>query len=323
MNDNNNNTQVSNVSNNTIDPRTINAEVIGELRKDKIGRPILVIEMFIIFAIVLIGLPIVTKLMANENSFLYKIIHPNEVVSPVNSGLPIQKSEFANGGELQQLNAQTSMKFENIVMKNFSLKGDTINLEMYSYNGVLNLDEKAMFLEVYASRSENKIAAVKLVGTFDNQRQSVSLRAHGLSFNANYGYVGKVVEMEENDYPVLDLKSDEAGKASLVCTMDERTIEYTFKNNYLININDTVRVKFMDGDNTSYLNAKKNYEDKAMKLGTNALVEEVSDGFLFNANINLETYTVPANIIDYNYFKGDTLAKVIDYTMKGKGFDCK
>lgn len=319
MNDNNeNNTQT-----NYVDPRTVEAEVIGELRKDKIGKPILVIEMFVLFAIVLIALPIVTNMMNNENSFLYKLFNPGTSVIP-GPVIPSDKPEFLDGSALQSLAVTTTMKYENIVMKNFALKGTNINCDMYSYNGVLNLDEESYFLEVYSSSTNNLVAAVKLTGTYDNQVQSVSLTAANLSFNANYSYVGKIVHMQDKDYPDVVVNSDESGIGSFECTMDNRTIEYTFKNHYLINIQDIVRVNLADQkDNTSYLNLKKSYEDKALKLGTISEVEEVADGFVFTANINLEKTKVPNNINDYNYYDLDTEAKIIHYTMRGKGFDCK
>lgn len=319
MNDNNDN----NTQTNYVDPRTVNAQVIGELRKDKIGKPILVVEMFVLFAIVLIALPIVTNMMSDENSFLYKLFNPStNVIQP--STTPEERPEFLDGSTLQSLASSTTMKYENVVMKNFALKGTKIECDMYSYNGVLNLDKENLYLEVYSSSTNNLVSAVKLTGTFDNQVQSVSLTAANLSFNANYSYVGKIVEMQDKDYPDVTINSDESGIGSFTCTMDNRTIEYTFKNNYLININDSVRVILSEQkDSTSYLNSKKSYEDKALKLGSISEVEEVADGFLFNANINLETMKIPTNINDYNYFDLDTEARIIHYTMRGKGFDCK
>ena len=53
-------------------PKDVEPVVIGELRKEKIGRPMIVIELGILFIIVLIGLPIVTSMMNDENSVLYK-----------------------------------------------------------------------------------------------------------------------------------------------------------------------------------------------------------------------------------------------------------
>lgn len=307
-----------------VDPRTIEAEVIGELRKDKIGRPILVVQMFVIFGIVLIALPIVTNLMGDQSSFLYKLFNKNGV--PVAPATPVEtpKNEFLNGGEEQQLVSSTNMKYENLVMRNFSLSGNYVNCEIYSYNGVLNLDKEPIFLEIFASGSKNKIASVKLTGTYDNQVQKVSLTSHNLAFNGSYTYVGKIVEMKDTDYPSVTINSDESGIGSLTCKMNERELEYTFKNNYLIGIKDNVKYVLSEQkDSQSYLNLKKSYETKATTLKPYAVVEEVADGFVFTAIMNLENYKIPASVADYNYYALDTEAKVIDYTLKGKGFDCK
>ncbi len=318
--------QNSNVTDQTsyVDPRTIEAEIIGELRKDKIGRPILVVQMFIIFGIVLISLPIFTSLLNNPSSFLYKMFNSNGISDAPVTPSDDKREEFLNGGVEQQLASSTNMKFENIVMRNFTLNGNYLNCEMYSYNGVLNLDKENYFLEIYSSGSKNKIASVKLVGSFDNQVQKVSLTANQLSFNGNYSYVGKIVEMKDADYPSYTVPSDESGVGSMICSMDGRSIEYTFKNNYLIGIKDNVKVVLSEQkDSQAYLNLKKSYEDKANNLGVNAEVEEVADGFSFTSVLDLENYKVPSSVVDYNYYLLDTEAKVINYTLNGKGFDCK
>lgn len=318
--------QNSNVTDQTsyVDPRTIEAEIIGELRKDKIGRPILVVQMFIIFGIVLISLPIFTSLLNNPSSFLYKMFNSNGISDAPVTPSDDKREEFLNGGVEQQLASSTNMKFENIVMRNFTLNGNYLNCEMYSYNGVLNLDKENYFLEIYSSGSKNKIASLKLVGSFDNQVQKVSLTANQLSFNGNYSYVGKIVEMKDADYPSYTVPSDESGIGSMICSMDGRSIEYTFKNNYLISIKDNVKVVLSEQkDSQAYLNLKKSYEDKANNLGVNAEVEEVADGFSFTSVLDLENYKVPSSVVDYNYYLLDTEAKVINYTLNGKGFDCK
>lgn len=308
---------------NYVDTRSINAEVIGELRKDKIGRPILVIQLFVIFGIVLIGLPIVNSLLNDQSSFLYKMIHPDTGI--VNTPTPpITQNEFLDGHEEQPLQSGTTMKYENIVMKNFSLAGSSVTFDIYSYNGVLNLDKEAYFLEIYSASTDNLITSVKLTGTYDNQTQRVSLTSYGLSFNGNYTYNGKIVEMTNADYPTHNINSDESGIGSMVCTMNNRTIEYVFKNNYLIAIKDNQKVILSEQkDDNAYLNLKGTYETKASNLGDIASVEEDFDGFVFNTYIDLENYHIPSSVVDYDYYELDTESKVIYFTSKGKGFDCK
>lgn len=318
--DNQQNTQQTQESN-YIDPHTVQAEVIGELRKDKIGRPVIVLEMFILFAIVLIGLPIANKLMNDQNSFLYKLFNPNNALieDPI-----IEEPEFVDGGELQKLDGNTSMKFDNIVLKNFSLKGTTITCDIYSFNGVLELDNNSYFLEVYSASSENLIASVKLDGRYDNQIQRKELVAANLSINDNLKYMAKVVKMEDKDYPEVKYETNEMGIGTMSCSYNGRKLDYTFKNNYLIGFTDNVKIKLKDQkDNTAYLELKKTYENKSQLMPDSSHVEEGADGFEFFVKVDLEKEKIPKDIKDINYYELDKEAKIIQYTLRGRGFDCK
>lgn len=307
------------------DNRNVNAEVIGELRKDKIGKPILVIEIAVLFAIVLIALPIVNKMMADENSTLYKLINgtPSNIVTPTPNAP--QKSEFEDGSVQQPLVSTTRMRLENIIMQNFSITGNSIKCQMYSYSGVINLDEKEYYLEVYSS-SNSLLAALKLTGSLDIDTKEVELTSSKLHFNSEYTYSAKIVHMTDEDYPAVTINSDESGLGSLTCTLNNSVIEYVFKNNYLISINDTTTYRVSDYTSQEYLNYKKQYDTKANTLGDIASVEEIDSGFTFKASINLEnpTYKDPRTIVkDYNYYAMDTEAKVVSYAQIGKGYDCK
>lgn len=309
-------------SNNYVDPRNINAEVIGELRKDKIGKPVLVVEIFLLFAIVLIALPIVSNMLNDENSFLYKMIYGSSV--NVNIPNPSSNSEYADGSAIQPLALSTKMKYENIVMQNFSLTSNSVKCEIYSYNGQINLDEKEYYLEIYSS-SNSLIASAKLVGMLDVDITEIELKTNNLRFNNDYNYFAKIVSMSDDDYPEITLSTDESGIGSITCSLNNQNIEYIFKNGYLIRINDKLKVNLTDYTDQEYLNIKGKYDDKVKNFAGLAKLEEVNDGFIFSANIDLEVpdYTIPDSIADNNYYKMDTEAKIVHYAQTGKGFDCK
>lgn len=311
--ENQNNNEVTNM-------RNVNAEVIGELRKEKIGRPLLVIELLVMFLVVMIALPFVRDMMNDETSFIYNLIHKTS-----NTPVPANpvKREYEDGSQKQTLNLQTSMKFENLILKNFILSGNKITVTLSSYNGILNLDEKAYYLQLY-SNSDQLLAAIKLTGSYDNSEKTVDLTSYGLSFNTNLNYKGMVIEMKDEDYPEVSLSSDETGIGSLVCKMNDREIEYTFKNNNLIGIKDIYSVKLSEQENSQeYLNLKRIYDEKAVSLGSVASNEEGDGGFTFKAVMNLERFTIPADVKDYSYYNLNTQAKVISYAQIGKGYDCK
>ena len=130
--------------------------------------------------------------------------------------------------------------------------------------------------------------------------------------------------MKDSDYPNVEMTTDESGIGSITCKKDNRSIEYIFKNNYLIGIKDNVTVKIADQETSNdYLNLKRIYDEKALSLGKVATNEEGIDGFTFSADMDLENYKVPTTIKDYEYYALDTEAKIVRYAETGKGFDCE
>lgn len=325
MEDNNQNNQVQQQAEQPAqDPRLIQPEIIGELRKEKIGKPILVIELFLLFGIVFASLPFINGQLNDENSFLYKLIHGQAF-----SGTPtvtttkaiIPGEEFLDGTKLNLLQSDTKVKFKNIVLKNFQINNNSISLTMYALSNNVNLNESEYYLEVTSS-SGNIVIALKLTGELDNVEQNVSLDAGKVSFNNTLSYQGRIVEMQEKDYPEADLAKDELGNASLACKKGTRVIVYYFKNDYLVRIYDEDNVNSSTKD---YINLLANARTKANSLGTEiASVEEVGNGYKYKADIDLSgDYKIPSSVKDYDYYPANTLAKKIKYAQKGKGYDCE
>ena len=156
---------------NYTDPRNVQAEVIGELRKEKIGRPMIVIELAILFIIVLIGLPIVNSMMQDENSVLYKFLNGSNTSSNITT-----KQAYLDGSKEQSLLSTTVMKSGNIILKNFSLYNNTVKMTISSFNNVINLDEEEYYFEILSSKNNSKLAAIKLTGTYDYQEKTVEFK---------------------------------------------------------------------------------------------------------------------------------------------------
>ncbi|MDE6142384.1 MAG: hypothetical protein K2G03_07245, partial [Bacilli bacterium] len=173
--------------------------------------------------------------------------------------------------------------------------------------------------------SNQLLPAVKLTGSLVIDTKDVELTSSKLNFNSEYTYSAKIVHMKEEDYPSVTISSDESGIGSLTCTLNNSTIEYVFKNNYLIRINDSTSYNIGDYTNQEYLNFKRQYDAKAQALGVLASVQETENGFTFKANINLEdpAFKMPNTVKDYNYYAMDTEAKIVSYSQIGKGYDCK
>jgi|GEM_PF-5303972 hypothetical protein len=302
---------------NYTDPRNVQAEVIGELRKEKIGRPMIVIELAILFIIVLIGLPIVNSMMQDENSVLYKFLNGSNTSSNITT-----KQAYLDGSKEQSLLSTTVMKSGNIILKNFLLYNNTVKMTISSFNNVINLDEEEYYFEILSSKNNSKLAAIKLTGTYDYQEKTVEFKTL-TNFNSNITYVGKIVLLKDEDYPDYKLQTDESGIGGITCKKDSREIEYIFYNDKLMSINDTQVITKNGLTDEEYLNKKSVYDKLVINMGKLATLEETSDGLLYKANIDLEKSTVPKNVVEYNYYVKDTNVKKVHYAMTGKGFDCK
>ena len=302
---------------NYTDPRNVQAEVIGELRKEKIGRPMIVIELAILFIIVLIGLPIVNSMMQDENSVLYKFLNGSNTSSNITT-----KQAYLDGSKEQSLLSTTVMKSGNIILKNFSLYNNIVKMTISSFNNVINLDEEEYYFEILSSKNNSKLAAIKLTGTYDYQEKTVEFKTL-TNFNSNITYVGKIVLLKDEDYPDYKLQTDESGIGGITCKKDSREIEYIFYNDKLMSINDTQVITKNGLTDEEYLNKKSEYDKLVINMGKLATLEETSDGLLYKANIDLEKSTVPKNVVEYNYYVKDTNVKKVHYAMTGKGFDCK
>lgn len=306
---------------NNIDPKSVQPEVLGQLRSEKIGNPSMLIAIAAIITIVLLLLPIGSAMLQNPNSPLYKLIYG--VQEEVEDD---KVNEFEDGTVIHELRTDTVLKVGNLVIKNFVLGNGEVNCEIYSYNGILDLDNSDYYLNIYSSPEEKDLVGyVKIIGKdYDSTSTPVTLYNQTLKFNTTHTYYGKVVKKNsEADYDAYNVNSDESGIGSITCKRNTREIEYVFENNYLIQINDSVREKVRNYKSEEYLSLLKTYQNKASILGSVASVTEEEEGFTYLAKLNMKSYKLPDNLNDTNYYKENTLAKVIIYSEIGKGYDCK
>ena len=304
------------------DPRTVQPAVIGELRKDRIGKPILVLEMLVMFGIVLVALPLIHTIVNDEKSPVYKWLHKDDgtvIVDPE----PTQQ-EYLDGSKIQVLSMNSAMKANGIVIQNFKVSENSISCRIYTINEKIDFDTEEYYFEIY-SNTQTKQAAVKLSGIYDYQPKDTVLTAGGLKFNGNQQYYGKIVKMDDALYPEVKYEKDKNEIGSITCTSGTHILKYTFKNDYLLSIDDLYKVVKADYDDNKYQDLYGEYLRKSSELGAGvAKAEEDADGCTVSASLNLEgDYTVPESIKDNNYYKKDTKAKVIVYAETGKGFECE
>lgn len=288
-------------------------QVLGELRKENIGRPKLVLFILFILIAVLVCLPIVNDMLNDETSFLYNLIYPNTS----NNNIPVDyEDEILDGSELQLLSEKTTMKYNSLIIKSMSIHENNLLLSMSSINGILDLDDYMWVLEVYAN--DQLVTYYKLSGSLDFEETKYEF-SNNVTYNAMKTYYVKVVDKKEEELPEVAVTSDESGISSLTCKKENQTVEYSFLNGELINIKDErdfIKAQYGDEEYTTLL---QDYKTKAGKIGVMASAFETEIGFKYQANIDLENM----NVEDKDYYAYKTSIKKINYIEIGKGFDCK
>ena len=310
---------------------------LGVLRKEKIGNPLLAIELFVMLIVVLLSAGAITSSLTSPDGFLHKLVYGvTGIDAPGVETVDTGKEVELDGRNLQKLTSDNIFRYKgNIIIEKLRITENFMEGEIYTRDAKeVNLDEVNYYLVIYPGTEQtesNVQGAFKLQGVISGVRTSFKYTLANVQFNSNLSYYGKMVEMDKTSkYPEHPIETDEAGIGTLTCSKDFRKIVYTFKNGYLITINDNVNYLHSKvSDDNVYLKDKKDYENKKNKYGDIASVEETSDGFMYICNIDLEAegFKYPDDN-DPDYYSSSLSGEsndveVIHYAMTGKGYDCK
>lgn len=216
------------------------------------------------------------------------------------------------------LSKSSTISYQGIKLTNFSLEGTKISFDMSS-NTDFNLDEHKLFLEVYGTK--DLLTRVKLTGNVNADVRSVTNNLYKLTVNSGELYYGKIVNLSLDDYPIV------SGISSLMCTLNNRTITYSFDGDILKSVHDNV-TNNDTSDIDAYMALLGKYQELSNRLVSNGLVsttEETDSGFAFNADVPLSENIreTLGEDYDYNYFYMNAPLKEVSYDMLTKGFDCK
>lgn len=289
---------------------------LGILKKEKSSKPVFVLICFMLLLGTCFGLPYIKDYINNNNNsfsiwvrgLLNNFTSDNE---PVPS--PIAPSDDKN-----VLSKSSTISYQGIKLTDFSLEGTKISFDMSS-NTDFNLDEHKLFLEIYGTK--DLLTRVKLTGNVNADVRSVTNNLYKLTVNSGELYYGKIVNLSLDDYPIV------SGISSLMCTLNNRTITYSFEEDILKSVHDNV----MNNDTSdidAYMALLGKYQELSNRLVSNGLVsttEETDSGFAFNADVPLSENIreTLGEDYDYNYFYMNAPLKEVSYDMLTKGFDCK
>ena len=300
-----------------INPEELSITKIGEMPNES-KSPIFLFFVFGIFIIFIFFLPDIEKYFRGEDSAIIDNNTPSENES---SG----DNTVSNDLVYYDLTPTLTVNLEEgIVANQFSVENNSLSFTVTNHlTSRYYFNKKNYFIELY---DENRTLLQRIILTKDALGSNeAKLYTYELS-KVDTTQFKQIVFVEKNieDYPNITLSLNEAKQGSLVCKKNDETITYTFNGEELSKISDVV--------SKTKLATDLNYDSDAALWQTRAQMYNAIEGvtssyvpgngyFMFNAVIDLENAKVNS-IGNENYYEYKTLAKVIDFEMKARGFEC-
>jgi hypothetical protein len=129
---------------------------------------------------------------------------------------------------------------------------------------------------------------------------------------------------DEEDYPIVNLTTNDSGEEVLTCSKNGEVITYSFKNDNLINITDVLNYSKTSSDLT-YQNDLALWQSRVATYnnidGISSSFVESANGFVVNTVVDVVNAKVSSANNDY-YYSSDTEAKVVNFEMEARGFSC-
>lgn len=309
----NNNVVIENVE---LKPQTI-----GEIpkKKNNIGRVILI---FVAFIFTIVYLPNITVIFNNilgmdtSSSIVNMSQKEEEQIKNPNSDNEQKEINYVLFSE--------KAKIENgdYSVSNFKLTNNNINFVINNnLDSQLNLGEQKLYLEIY---NENK-TLINRYKVDVEQIEAKGTQAVNLTIKETAIHFITFVSKTKDDYPVIDLKKDDAGNATLTCVNNNSKIQYTFNNDELIKVREDVNYNF-DVTDMNYSKEFSKYQticsDYSLTSGATASFNNSSNGFTALIQIDLEKISKD-KIKNKYYFNYKELSKVVSFEMQTYGYSCR
>ncbi len=251
------------------------------------------------------GIPFLITTTTNEeeenpendvnNELVYYDISPELVVN-LEDGIVADKFELKNNLLTFTITNRLSSRFY------FSKRNYFIEL----YNGENTLLERIILTkQALASEERLNVSYELLASTAESAKKIV------------------FVEKQIEDYPNIELTKNEASEEVLTCKKDFETLTYTFKEQKLQEITDSVNQTNMadPGYQENFHKWQENVNNYSKINGINASIFSNESGFMVNIIIDLKNIN-ESSLNNPYYYSYNTLAKVIDFEMKARGFQC-
>lgn len=294
--------------------------VLGQLKKEKSSKPMFVLLIFALLIGTCFGLPSIKKYLATNENDLTRFYHTyigkyfdDDVV--VDNSKKEDNDNNKTSSEIKLIDDKTILVKDSITVSNIKINNNTIT---YSVSASINtyLDLVKYYIELY-DENTSLIGRVKLTGLASSNNIT---NTQNLAFNVNSSVYGKVVLLNDDDYPEVTIER-------LVCKYNDNIYTYNFSDNKLRSIYHEYTFTNLDDLNV-YVDSLNNSRIKSAFINnfinSSSATTEIDNGYRFTAYLDLSHLKISdlKEYIDYNYYNLDTLSKTVKYELESKGLDC-
>ena len=301
--------------------------VLGQVKKGKTGKPLLVLIIFLFIGAFLILLPLINNYF--EGYDIIELIKDGELISFIqnheqyvnNSKEEKDSSTTTTNSKKNEdpvlINPKTVIEYNNFTISNFNLYETNIEFTINTTTNI-NFDKSNYYLIL--TKDLEKIT-IKLTG------EVTGSKAYNFNFinklSTNIEVKGYIDEIKASDYTSFNLISNELGIASLTCKKGSETLIYKFNNNNLKSIEESYIYTKNESEDFNIMYQKyNNISNNIIILGGASQLLQTQEGFILQNNIDLNIFNINQNT-NYNYYSLNTQPKIINFEMKAKGYDCK
>lgn len=299
-----------------INQEELSKTVLGPLNERK-GNLSFLIVMFLLFIVAIFVSPYVSKYIETKKSENKDIVNDSYSNNDIIEVKPDDTESVKY--EIKTYASNMSLEIDNLFISNLSILDSTLSYQITN-KGTSGLDlvNNKYFLEFYNNDTlvaRRKLEAVKLA------KAEAKEFSYAFAFNEINGV--SLVKKTTDEYPFLELVTDENKIGNISCTYKDYIIDYKFNDNKLYNIKEEIKINlFTDDYFESYekYNAILNNYNGYTGYSGSFDMDDAYITFEFALDLNYADISLANNAY---YYKKDTTASVVKFEMESQGFECK
>lgn len=288
---------------------------------NKLKNPIGIFLLIIAFVAIVFYMP---QIQTYVNKFLGKT---EDVSNSSNNQNNNNNNDNTNPGddnddtdEITKYNISSDLVIETdkYLINGVKLENNVLSLNFQNKSSS-KIDLDVYYAELYSS--ENTLLERVKLG--EDNILSQGLNSYTYTINSNPSLIS-IVTKTENDYPNVNLKTDENGQGVLKCTLGNESYDYYFTNNLLGRVTYTI-TRNNDGSVSYFDDSKKYFELNTSYNGLdgiNALYTPTANGFSFTMNVDLSKSDLSI-IKNKNIFDFQTSPKEVKFKQEARAYKCE